>query len=59
MHGEPDSPRPTAQMAAEAFKGFAVEEYRADARGFMSIPAQGFAGIYEHGVLPEETDEAA
>lgn len=42
---EPDSPRSTAQMAAEAFKGFTVEEYRAYVREFMGTPAQGFEGM--------------
>ncbi|MBO4378757.1 MAG: haloacid dehalogenase-like hydrolase [Clostridia bacterium] len=42
---EPDSPRSTAQMAAEAFKGFTVEDYRAYIRGFMDTPAQGFEGM--------------
>ena len=42
---EPDSPRSTAQMAAECFKGFTVEEYRAYVRGFMAEPAWGFAGM--------------
>lgn len=39
---EPDSPRSSAQMAAEAFQGFTVEEYRAYVRDFMSEPVAGF-----------------
>ena len=39
---EPDSPRSSAQMAAEAFRGFTVEEYRAYVRAFMSQPVAGF-----------------
>ena len=42
---EPDSPRSGAQMAAEAFKGFTVEEYRAYVREFMEEPAAGFEGM--------------
>ncbi|MBO4562117.1 MAG: haloacid dehalogenase-like hydrolase [Clostridia bacterium] len=42
---EPDSPRSGAQMAAEAFKGFTVEEYRAYVRAFMDEPAVGFEGM--------------
>lgn len=42
---EPDSPRSSAQMAAEAFQGFSVEEYRAYVREFMSEPAVGFDGM--------------
>ena len=42
---EPDSPRSSAQMAAEAFQGFTVEEYRAYVRAFMSEPAVGFEGM--------------
>ena len=47
MNGEPepDSPRSSAQMAAEAFRGFAVEEYRAYVRAFMDEPAAGFEGM--------------
>lgn len=39
---EPDSPRSGSQMAAEAFKGFTVEEYRAYVREFMKTPVTGF-----------------
>ena len=42
---EPDSPRSSAQMAAEAFRGFTVEEYRAYVRAFMGEPAAGFEGM--------------
>ena len=42
---EPDSPRSSAQMAAEAFRGFTVEEYRAYVRAFMDEPAAGFEGM--------------
>ncbi len=42
---EPDSPRSSAQMAAEAFRGFTVEEYRAYVRAFMSEPVAGFENM--------------
>ena len=42
---EPESPRSTAQMAAELFAGFTVEEYRAYVRAFMQTPAVGFEGM--------------
>ena len=42
---EPDSPRSSAQMAAEAFRGFTVEEYRAYVRAFMSQPVAGFENM--------------
>lgn len=42
---EPDSDRSTAQMAAESFKGFTIEEYRAYIRRFMSESAVGFDGM--------------
>ncbi|MBQ8108539.1 MAG: haloacid dehalogenase-like hydrolase [Clostridia bacterium] len=42
---EPESPRSTAQMAAESFKGFTVEEYRAYVRDFMSRSVPGFEGL--------------
>ena len=42
---EPDSPRSGAQMTAEAFKGFTVEEYRAYARAFMETKVDGFEGM--------------
>ncbi len=44
LHGEeePESPRSTAQMAAETFKDFTVEEYRDYVRTFMAEPAVGF-----------------
>jgi hypothetical protein len=42
---EPDSPRSSAQMAAEAFQGFTVEEYRAYVRAFMSEPVTGFENM--------------
>lgn len=42
---EPDSPRSSAQMAAEAFRGFTVEEYRAYVRAFMSEPVTGFENM--------------
>ena len=42
---EPDSPRSTAQMAAESFKGWTVEEYRAYVRDFMARPVVGFEGM--------------
>ena len=42
---EPESPRSTAQMAAECFAGMTVEEYRAYVRAFMAIPAWGFENM--------------
>ena len=42
---EPDSPRSTAQMAAECFAGMPLEEYRAYVRAFMDEPAYGFSGM--------------
>lgn len=53
---EPESPRSTAQMAAEAFKGFTVEAYRAYIRAFMDTPAWGFENMtYGEGLfLPME-----
>ena len=42
---EPDSPRSSAQMAAEAFQGFTVEEYRSYVRGFLSEPVAGFENM--------------
>ena len=42
---EPDSPRSTAQMAAECFAGMSVDEYRAYVRAFMAQPAYGFDGM--------------
>ena len=41
----PDSPRSTAQMAAESFKGFTVEEYQDYVREFMKQPVPGFEGM--------------
>ena len=42
---EPESPRSTAQMAAECFAGMTVEEYRAYVRDFMALPAWGFENM--------------
>jgi len=42
---EPDSPRSSAQMAAEAFRGFTVDAYRAYVRAFMSEPVTGFENM--------------
>lgn len=42
---EPDSPRSTAQMAAESFKGFTIDEFRAYIRDFMQTEAAGFEGM--------------
>jgi len=42
---EPDSPRSTAQMAAECFAGMSIDEYRAYVRAFMHQPAYGFDGM--------------
>lgn len=45
-HAElPESPRSTAQMAAESFAGRTVEDYQAYARAFMSQPVQGFENM--------------
>ena len=41
----PDSPRSTAQMAAESFAGFTVEAYRAYVREFLKQPVAGFEGM--------------
>lgn len=41
----PDSPRSTAQMAAESFAGFTVEEYAAYVRDFLGQPVPGFVGM--------------
>ena len=41
----PDSPRSTAQMAAESFAGFTVEEYTAYVREFLKQPVPGFVGM--------------
>ena len=41
----PDSPRSTAQMAAEAFAGFTVEEYQAYVREFLDRDVPGFEGM--------------
>lgn len=47
---EPDSPRSSAHMAAEAFQGFTVEEYRTYVRSFMTEPVWGFEDMtYEEG----------
>ncbi len=42
---EPDSPRSTAQMAAETFRGVTMEAYRAYIRAFMDTPAWGFENM--------------
>ena len=41
----PDSPRSTAQMAAESFAGFTVEQYTAYVREFLKQPIPGFTGM--------------
>ncbi len=41
----PDSPRSTAQMAAESFAGFTVEEYRDYVHDFLQQPVPGFTGM--------------
>lgn len=41
----PSSPRSTAQMAAESFKGFTVEEYRAYVREFLKQDVPGFTNM--------------
>ncbi len=47
LHGEeePEAPRSTAQMAAESFKGYTVEEYRQYIHDFMARPAIGFENM--------------
>ncbi len=42
---EPDSPRSTAQMTAESFKGCTVEEYRNYVGAFMAQRVPGFEGM--------------
>ena len=42
---EPDSPRSTAQMAAECFAGMTMDDYRAYVRSYMDQPAFGFSGM--------------
>ena len=45
-HSElPDSPRSTAQMAAESFKGYTVDEYADYVRSFMKQPVPGFENM--------------
>ncbi len=41
----PESPRSGAQMAAESFVGFTIEQYRAYIRDFMQTPVPGFEGM--------------
>lgn len=41
----PSSPRSTAQMAAESFAGFTVEEYQAYVREFLKQDVPGFEGM--------------
>ena len=41
----PDSPRSTAQMAAESFAGFTVEAYQEYVRRFLAQPVPGFEGM--------------
>ena len=41
----PESPGSDAQIAAEAFKGLTVEEYRTHVRDFMEVPAVGFENM--------------
>ena len=47
MNGEeePDYEKSSAQIAAEAFKGFTVEEYRDYVRAFMAEDVVGFDGM--------------
>ena len=47
LHGkpEPDSPRSTAQMSAESFKGYTVDDYRQYVHTFMGKPAVGFENM--------------
>ncbi len=42
---EPDSPGSSAQMAAEAFRGFTIEEYRSYVRKVMAEPVAGFENM--------------
>lgn len=42
---EPDSDKSSAQLAAESFRGFTVEEYRSYVRDFMSENVVGFDGM--------------
>lgn len=42
---EPDSPRSSALMLAESFRGKTIEEYRDYIREFMGTPAVGFEGM--------------
>ena len=47
---KPKSSKSSAQMCAEAFRGFTVEEYQAYIRDFMKQPAWGFENLtYEDG----------
>ena len=41
----PDSPRSTAQMAAESFAGYTVEAYEDYVRAFLEQPVPGFEGM--------------
>ena len=41
----PASPRSTAQMAAESFAGYTVEEYRSYVHDFLQQPVPGFTGM--------------
>ena len=41
----PESPRSTAQMAAESFAGFTVEAYQDYVRSFLEQPVPGFEGM--------------
>lgn len=42
---EPDSPRSTAQMAAECFAGMSLDDYRTYVSAFMDELAYGFEGM--------------
>ena len=42
---EPPSPRSGAQMSAEAFAGFTLEEFRAYVRSYLERPVLGFEGM--------------
>ena len=42
---EPDSPRSSAQVAAESFRGMTVDEYQAYVRRVLDMPVVGFEGM--------------
>ena len=53
---EPDSPRSGAQMLAESFRGFTVDEYRQYIRDFMETDVPGFENMkYQDGFFKPMT----